>query len=100
MLESTIQMKEGMQTHFDPGSLSGILEADGFRLPSVHTRGRPEAVTAIAKWAGPDVCALWLRLAILAVSWLLGSISRDNGAALASESAQSDRAKWSLRSRG
>jgi 2-polyprenyl-3-methyl-5-hydroxy-6-metoxy-1,4-benzoquinol methylase len=63
-------------THFDAHTLASMLEAAGFRVTSVVSRATPDDVTrSMAKALGRPVTALWLRVALLPGSLLLGNLA-------------------------
>lgn len=63
-------------THFDAHTLTSMLNSAGFRVTGITFRGAPEDVTrSMAKALRRPVTALWLRVALLPGSLLLGSLA-------------------------
>lgn len=63
--------------HFDASSLRGVLEAAGFQVDRVLTRGNPDDVTrSLRKMLGRRVDAFWLRAALLPATLALGPLEQ------------------------
>lgn len=63
-------------THFDSTSLRAVLEAAGYRMDSLDTRGNPEDVTrSLGNLLGRRTDSLWIRAAFLP-AWILGPLGK------------------------
>lgn len=61
--------------HFDGAALRAVLEAAGFAVDRVLTRGNPDDVTrSMRKMLGRRIDPFWFRAALLPVTWALGPL--------------------------